>query len=75
MTAQLELIEFTAADRCDRCSAQAHHAARREGLPDLLFCSHHIKQHSERLLDTDWVIISDAEGVEHYSPSTVTVNT
>lgn len=74
MTAQLELIEFTATDRCDRCGAQAHHSARREGLLDLLFCSHHIRDHSERLLDTGWTIISDAEGAERFTPSTVTVD-
>jgi ribosomal protein L37E len=74
MTAQLELIEFTNADRCDRCGAQAHHSARREGCSDLLFCSHHIRDHSEKLLDTGWTIISDAEGAQRYNPATVTVN-
>ena len=74
MTAQLELIEFTAADRCDRCQAQAHHSARHEGLSDLLFCSHHIKEHSEKLLDTGWTIISDADCAERYDPRPLPVN-
>lgn len=74
MDAQLELIEFTAADRCDRCGAQARHAARRSDCADLLFCSHHIRDHSEKLLDTGWTIISDAEGAKHYTPATISVN-
>ena len=40
--------ELTAADRCDRCGAQAYlrvtlHAG------ELLFCAHHGKAHADRL--------------------------
>lgn len=40
--------ELTAADRCDRCGAQAYlrvtlHAG------ELLFCAHHAKAHSDRI--------------------------
>jgi len=74
MNAQLELIEFTALDRCDRCNAQAHHAARKEGLSDLLFCGHHLKRHIDSLLDSGWTILSDNEGVKNLKPRTVQVN-
>lgn len=69
MTAQLELIEFTAQDRCDRCGAQAHHSARQVGLSDLLFCTHHVEKHIDKLLDTGWAIISDSEGAARVNPS------
>ena len=76
MTAQLELIEFTAQDRCDRCGAQAHHSARQDGFSDLLFCTHHVQKHVDVLLDTGWAIISDAHGAERFNPSPgVSVNT
>lgn len=68
MTAQLELIEFTAADRCDRCGAQARHSARHVDFSDLLFCTHHIREHVEKLLDTGWTILSDADGAERFDP-------
>lgn len=42
-------LTLTAADRCDRCGAQA---SIRVVLPtggELLFCGHHGRQHQERL--------------------------
>ncbi len=44
----MALEELTAADRCDRCGAQAYlrvtlHAG------ELLFCAHHAKAHADRL--------------------------
>ena len=46
---------LTAADRCDRCSAQAR---VRVTLPagELLFCGHHAKEHESRLREIalDW---------------------
>lgn len=42
------LEELTAADRCDRCGAQAYlRVTLHTG--DLLFCAHHAKAHSDRL--------------------------
>jgi hypothetical protein len=46
---------LTAADRCDRCGAQAR---VRVTLPagELLFCGHHAKEHEPRLREiaVDW---------------------
>jgi hypothetical protein len=64
MDAQLELMKFTAADRCDRCGAQAYHVARHEGRSDLYFCKHHMRDHKDALLDTGWKIISDQEAID-----------
>jgi hypothetical protein len=44
---------LTAADRCDRCQAQAYVRVTvpRTGKPDgeLLFCAHHAREHWDRL--------------------------
>lgn len=51
--------EFIAIDRCDRCGAQALHSATRPGFAELLFCSHHAREHHDALLDNYWLIESD----------------
>lgn len=37
--------ELTAADRCDRCGAQAYIRARLVAGGELLFCGHHGREH------------------------------
>ncbi len=73
VTSELELVEFSATDRCDRCGAKAHHLARKPGFSDLLFCGHHIRRLTESLLDKNWNIISDSVGVAAVSPAIVPV--
>jgi hypothetical protein len=43
--------ELTAADRCDRCGAQAYIRARLVSGGELLFCAHHGRQHIPALMD------------------------
>lgn len=54
-TALSESPTLSAADRCDRCGAQAR---VRVTLPagELLFCAHHAKEHEPRLREiaVDW---------------------
>ena len=47
MNATQTLAPLTAADRCDRCGAQAY---VRVVLPsgELLFCAHHAREHAEK---------------------------
>lgn len=47
---------LTAADRCDRCGAQAFVRVVL-GSGDLLFCAHHAKAYEDKLRETavDWV--------------------
>ncbi|MDN5726199.1 MAG: hypothetical protein L0G99_09770 [Propionibacteriales bacterium] len=47
-TTVVEDATLTAADRCDRCGAQAY---VRVTLPagELLFCAHHGKEHADKL--------------------------
>jgi len=41
--------ELTAADRCDRCGAQAYVRATLDSGLDLLFCAHHFHENELRL--------------------------
>jgi hypothetical protein len=49
--------QLTAADRCDRCGAQAFIRVVLPSGQDLLFCAHHGRQHEERLraLGGEWL--------------------
>lgn len=38
---------LTAADRCDRCGAQAYMRATLPGDLELLFCAHHARTHGD----------------------------
>lgn len=40
---------LSAADRCDRCGAQAYVRVTLEGGGELLFCAHHGKKHGDKL--------------------------
>mgnify|MGYP000874985618 FL=1 len=40
---------LTAADRCDRCGAQAYVRVTLTSGGELLFCGHHSKAHSDKL--------------------------
>lgn len=53
---------FDAADRCDRCGAQAHSELRT--IPSLLFCIHHRKEYGDALLTSSFEVVDDAEAIE-----------
>ena len=40
---------LTAADRCDRCGAQAYLRVTLNSGGELLFCAHHARAHSDKL--------------------------
>lgn len=40
---------LTAADRCDRCGAQAYLRVELQTGGELLFCAHHAREHGEKL--------------------------
>ena len=40
---------LTAADRCDRCGAQAYLRVELESGFELLFCAHHAREHGDKL--------------------------
>ena len=49
MTSTITRAPLTAADRCDRCAAQALVRVFLEGGSALQFCGHHFKEHEVRL--------------------------
>lgn len=48
-TSVIEDAALTAADRCDRCGAQAYVRVTMPGGSQLLFCAHHGKEHADKL--------------------------
>lgn len=58
------MLNLTALDRCDGCSAQAYHVAKKSGFSNLLFCGHHLRKHEDALLNQDWIIYSDVSPAE-----------
>jgi len=45
----IEAAALNAADRCDRCGAQAYVRVTLASGLDLLFCAHHSKEHADKL--------------------------
>ena len=48
-TTVIEGTALNAADRCDRCGAQAYLRVTLSGGGELFFCAHHGKEHADRL--------------------------
>jgi hypothetical protein len=48
-TSVIDDAALTAADRCDRCGAQAYVRVTLPGGSELLFCAHHGKEHADKL--------------------------
>ena len=48
-TAVATSAALTAADRCDRCGAQAYLRVELQSGGELLFCAHHAREHGEKL--------------------------
>ena len=48
-TEVMENQALTAADRCDRCGAQAYLRVTLPSGGELLFCVHHARKHSDKI--------------------------
>ena len=48
-TSVVEGAALNSADRCDRCGAQAYVRVTLASGFELLFCSHHSKEHADKL--------------------------
>ncbi len=64
-----DATELTAADRCDRCSAQARVRAIMNGGGDLIFCNHHAQQYEEQLRKVAVRIIESSVPLDNESSS------
>lgn len=55
---------LTAADRCDRCGAQAYLRVELAGGGELMFCAHHAREHGERLREVAITIHDETQRLE-----------
>ena len=56
MTPTIAVSPLTAADRCDRCGAQAYVRATMDSGFDLLLCAHHFHENETRLREVaSWI--------------------
>ncbi len=72
MTTAIAAGELTAADRCDRCGAQAYVRATLDSGLDLLFCAHHFHENEARLRQIA-VMIHDESNRLAAVPATATL--
>jgi hypothetical protein len=61
--------DLVAADRCDRCGAQAHVRVLLTSGSELLFCAHHARHHESRLREIDAYIQDQSERLRDTSAS------
>lgn len=52
---------LSAADRCDRCGAQAYIRVSMPGGGELLFCAHHGREHADKLKEVALHIHDESE--------------
>ena len=50
---------LTAADRCDRCGAQAYLRVELQTGGELLFCAHHAREHGDKLKEIAVTVIDE----------------
>lgn len=55
---------LTAADRCDRCGAQAYLRVELSSGLELLFCAHHAREHDEKLRQVAVQVIDETHKLE-----------
>lgn len=60
-TPTIAASSLTAADRCDRCGAQAYVRATMESGYDLLLCAHHFHENEARLREIATSIQDESE--------------
>lgn len=66
--------ELTAADRCDRCGAQAYIRARLVTGGELLFCAHHGREHLPALMDKALDVLDETERLQETRISSMDEN-
>ena len=65
-TAVAPSSSLTAADRCDRCGAQAYLRVELQTGGELLFCAHHAREHGEKLKE---IAVSVTDETHKLSPT------
>jgi hypothetical protein len=52
---------LTAADRCDRCGAQAYLRVELQSGGELLFCAHHAREHGDKLKEIAVTLVDETD--------------
>jgi hypothetical protein len=60
---------LTAADRCDRCGAQAYLRVELQSGGELLFCAHHAREHGDKLKEIAVTVIDETGKLTDATPS------
>ena len=71
VTSTLTVEPLTAADRCDRCGAQAYVRVTLSAGSELLFCAHHGREYAPKLRELDAEILDESERLADQQPVTV----
>ena len=50
---------LSAADRCDRCGAQAYLKVELQSGGELLFCAHHAREHGDKLREVALHVVDE----------------
>ncbi|MEV7428931.1 MULTISPECIES: hypothetical protein [unclassified Nocardioides] len=62
---------LTAADRCDRCGAQAYLRVELQTGGELLFCAHHAREHGDKLKEIAANVVDETHKLSG-TPATTT---
>jgi hypothetical protein len=68
VTSTMTVEPLTAADRCDRCGAQAYVRVTLPAGSELLFCAHHGREYAPKLRELDARILDESERLDESQP-------
>jgi len=72
VTGTLTVEPLTAADRCDRCGAQAYVRVTMQAGGELLFCAHHGREYAPKLRALEAVITDETVRLDERQPAAAT---
>jgi hypothetical protein len=55
---------LSAADRCDRCGAQAYLKVELQSGGELLFCAHHAREHGDKLREVAAHVVDETDKLQ-----------
>jgi hypothetical protein len=61
---------LSAADRCDRCGAQAYLRVELQSGGELLFCAHHAREHGDKLREIAAHVTDETDKLKDVPAST-----
>ena len=66
-TAVAPSAPLTAADRCDRCGAQAYLRVELQSGGELLFCAHHAREHGDKLKEIAVTLVDETDKLHRHA--------